>query len=173
MKQKFLILPALIIGLLLVGCSEKTQPQKEPDLEIESYPIENAELGYPIKDNIIESESGYPISKDEFDTPQGPKFTIFTPVSQNDQFVRGNGPADVPIKLVSVSEVGLVLSETIIESDGTFTFELDGPLVTGHLIGIQLGDITGTDFREEDFLYSDSYYERPFVGILLDMVTVE
>jgi hypothetical protein len=173
MKSKYLILLALIISLILVGCSDKAQPQQEPNLESEAYPVESAELSYPITTNVIDPQSGYPISENDVAFSQGPKFTIMTPVSQDDQFVSGTGPAGVPIKLVSVSEVGLVLSETIIENDGTFSFELDGPLVSGHLIGIQLGDITGTDFREEDFLYRDTYYERPFVGILFDMVTVE
>jgi hypothetical protein len=41
------------------------------------------------------------------------------------------------------------------------------------LIGLQLGDIEGTNFEESDFLYSDTYYERPLIGILFDLVVVE
>jgi hypothetical protein len=172
MKLKFLILSILTV-ILLVGCSKATQPQLEPDLSFDAYPVDSIDSGYPISQNIIEPDSGYPIREIDPEFPQGPKFTIITPVTEKDQFVRGTGPIGVPIKLISVSEVGLVLSETVIQSDGTFEFVLATPLVSGHIIGIQLGDISGTNFKAEDFLYSDSYFERPFVGLMFDMVTVE
>lgn len=173
MKLKFLILTIILLLFLLVGCSREPQLQPEQQLEPDAYPVVNEEIGYPISDYVIRTEEGYPVGENISEFPQGPKFNIFTPVSEKDQFVRGSGPVGVPIKLVNVSEVGLVLSETVIESDGTFIFDLDDPLISGHVIGIQLGDISGTDFNEEDFLYSDSYFERPFVGLMFDMVTVD
>jgi hypothetical protein len=35
-----------------------------------------------------------------------------------------------------------------------------------------LGDIEGTEFVASDFLYSETYYERPMIGILFDMAIV-
>jgi hypothetical protein len=69
--------------------------------------------------------------------------------------------------------MGTILGETIIDERGNFQFDLEQPLQSGHSIGIQLGDITGTELNESDFLYSDTYYERPFIGILFDMVSVK
>jgi len=66
-----------------------------------------------------------------------------------------------------------VLSETLIDSDGVFKFILGEAIGSGHTIGIQLGDLENTEFSEGDFQYSDSYYERPMIGILFDMLVVE
>jgi hypothetical protein len=173
MKVRFVTLVILIVIFLVTGCSGTSQSQPDQNGSTQPYPIDLESTGYPVSDYYIEPESGYPIRDIDPEFPQGPKFTINSPVSHLDQFVRGTGPVGVPIKLVNVSEVGLVLSETVIQSDGTFEFVIVEPLVSGHMIGIQLGDISGTNFNEEDFLYSDTYYERPFVGLMFDMVTVE
>ena len=173
MKPKFIILLTIMGLFLLAGCSGEPQLSSEQNVETDTYPVVNEDIGYPVSDFVIIPEEGYPIGEIDSDYPQGPKFTIITPVSELDQFVFGTGPVGVPIKLISVSEVGRVLSETVIKSDGTFEFVLEEPLVSGHMIGIQLGEISGTNFNEEDFLYSDSYYERPFVGLMFDMITVD
>ena len=173
MKLKFLIMLTVTILFFLVGCLGEPQVKQDEQFEPMTYPVVDEEIGYPISNLVIITEESYPIEETISEFTQGPEFKIFTPISEKDQFVTGSGPVGVPIKLVSVSEVGLVLSETIIESDGTFKFDLDEPLKSGHLIGVQLGDISGTDFNEEDFLYSDSYSERPFVGLLFDMVSVD
>ena len=65
------------------------------------------------------------------------------------------------------------MGTTIIDKEGNFTFELNAPVISGHSIGLQLGDITNTEFNEADFYYNDSYYDRPIVGTLFDMVTVK
>lgn len=171
MKKFVSILMLILFVFLAASCITEVETPQVPTDSIESPSEEIIDSGYPIVDN--NEITGYPIIDDTHGFVIGPEFTINTPVSSSDMIVTGSGPAGVPIKLVNVSRVGLLLGETIIDSEGTFVFNLTEPLEAEHLIGIQLGDIEGTAFNESDFLYSESYYERPFVGILFDMVLVE
>jgi len=171
MKYRLLIL--LLVLIFLVSCGGKESAREPSSPEPASYPVEEGESSYPITEPETEEESGYPISENESAYPQGPEFSFDAPVTSSDEFVTGTGPAGVPIILVDVSEVGLVLSETLIDSDGVFSFTLEEAIGSGHTIGIQLGDLENTEFSEGDFLYSDSYYERPMIGILFDMLVVE
>jgi len=188
MKAKilFLLLPFIILSLY--GCGnqeaasttvEETSQSKPGQTEESGYPIPetpgDVESGYPSNTEPEDVESGYPSSAEpvQMDYTPGPEFDIDDPVSSNDEVVTGTGPTGVPINLVDASEVGRLLAETVIDADGTFTFELDEPLEQGNMIGIMLGDLTGTDLNENDFIYSDTYYSRPLIGILFDMVLVE
>lgn len=170
MKKKIQILCLIIFVFILSSCTNLNTTQ----IPTSQYVSNNQEIAYPSAVVIIEeNEYGYPITEETLDLPRGPEFNINTPVSTNDQLIQGTGPADVPIKLVSVSDVGLVLGETVIDKEGNFIFTLSDNLTTGQTIGIQVGDLAGTNFNETDFLYSPTYYERPFIGILQDMVVVE
>ncbi|MEA3326181.1 MAG: hypothetical protein U9R53_02600 [Chloroflexota bacterium] len=164
----------LLIGLVfLVSCGSNEPIQDPPSSEPAAYPVQEGESSYPVAQTTTEEETGYPINEAETSYIQGPEFKIDEPVTEGDMIVTGIGPANVPIRLVDVSEVGLILSETLIEPDGVFEFSLEEPLVSSHSIGLQLGDIKDTEFNESDFLYSDSYYERPLIGVLFDLVVVE
>jgi hypothetical protein len=159
----------IIIGtILLLGCNSGT---KQPDIEV-TINGKN-QVGYPVH-NEGNIDHSYPVglTGDE-NIKFGPEFKINEPVRGDDLVVSGTGPSGVPIKLVNVSEVGTVLGETVIDEYGEFRFDLGQPVVSGHSIGIQLGDITGTGLNESDFIYSDTYYERPLIGILFDMVSVK
>lgn len=147
---------------------EPAVPDQEtlPETEESAYPIES---GYPAG----EIESGYPMPEAEINYKKGPDFNINEPVKAGDTSVTGKGPAGVPIELIDLSEIDLILAETIINKDGTFIFELDKPIEPNHSIGIKLGNISNTSLNEEDFHYNDSYFERPYVGILFDIVYVE
>jgi hypothetical protein len=149
----------------LISCKSSDQNSTTEAIS-GAYPVISTETS-------AETNSGYPISDDGLTYNQGPEFTINRPININSSTVSGEGPAGLPIILVDVSEVGEVLAETIIDENGVFTFQLTTPLIQNHIIGIQLGDLTGTNYNEADYQYSDSYFERPLVGILLDMVTVE
>ena len=173
MNKKHLYILIMVIFVFLVSCSGKEPAQESSSPEPASYPVEEGESGYPVTLPEVEEESGYPISENEPAYPQGPEFTVDRPVKASDEYVTGTGPAGVPIVLISISEVGAVLSETVIDNDGVFQFTLEEPLVSGHTIGIQLGDIENTEFSESDFQYSETYYERPMIGILFDMLVVE
>ncbi len=173
MNNKHMFILILVIIVFLVSCGGKESAVHTSSPEPASYPVQEGESSYPITQQDTEEESGYPISENEPAYPQGPEFSFDSPVKAADEFVTGTGPAGVPIKLVDVSEVGLVMSETLIDNDGVFNFILEEPLVSGHTIGIQLGDLENTDFSESDFQYSESYFERPMIGILFDMLVVE
>ena len=103
---------------------------------------------------------------------QGPIFTIDKPVLAGATEVTGSGPAGVPIRLVDVTEVGLELATTTVDENGRFVFRLADGLPAGHSVGLQIGDLAGTSFKEEDFLYSDTYYDRPYIGVLFDIAPV-
>jgi hypothetical protein len=173
MKRLCLILCILILSLSLTSCKDKILETPSDTEVLPGEVLETQESGYPVSPPMEMPEEGYPIAEIESEFPQGPEFIIDRPVKATDSAVSGIGPAGVPIKLIDVSEVGVVLAETTINADGTFTFTLQDPLQSGHSIGLQLGDVENTDFNPDDFLYSDTYYERPLVGILFDLLVVE
>lgn len=171
MKKKVILLLSLLPFLLVLpSCAKKAAPLSvvATDTEVESaYPVlpnpdGNLEISYPIAD----SESSIT------DSMRGPDFSIDEPVKAGDTSVLGTGPAGVPIVLVDVSLVGEPLAYTTIGEDGRFSFTLENPLPSGHSIGIQLGDLTGTDFLQSQFQYNETYFERPLIGTLFDMVSV-
>jgi hypothetical protein len=172
--KKTIILSCILILLLFITGCAGAEPESVPAEPTSQLPFgQEANLSYPPPETSNEVESGYPINELTFDYPEGPEFHIDTPVSHNDLMVTGNGPANVPIRLVNVSEVGVVLAETVIDETGNFVLTLDQPLISGHSIGLQLGDIENTEFEESQFVYSETYFDRPFVGILFDLVVVE
>lgn len=167
MKKYSLLLLFLLSSLLFAACNGDTPAATQPTAGQEAYPIED-------EDVEVKAETGYPIEEENLTTyAQGPEFSIDEPVIAGALIVTGNGPAGVPLNLVDASEVGALLAETVIETNGTFTFNLTDPLPEKHMIGLQLGDLTGTDLNENDFVYSDTYFVRPLIGVLFDLVTVQ
>lgn len=171
---KNIVLPLLVlIALITAGCQSAGPTEQE---------IRETEAGYPAPETVPDMAGSYPADgyPAEPDIPievpgynRGPDFNILEPVVGGDMVVEGNGPTGVPINLIDFSTGGTLLGTTIIETDGTFKFELEQPLVSGNSIAIQLGDISGTDLNPDDFIYNENYYDRPYVGILFDMVIVE
>jgi uncharacterized lipoprotein NlpE involved in copper resistance len=185
MKINYKILITLIIVLTftMIGCqntADSNQPQPENSASNQqASPTSNPELAYPApQQEVIQNESypieSYPIESEWPDSiNKGPDFKIDEPIKGGQTRITGNGPAGIPITLINVSTGGTLLGETTIEQDGSFNFNLQQPVESGHAIGLQLGDISGTDLNQNDFIYNDTYYDRPIVGILFDMVTVE
>jgi hypothetical protein len=166
--QLFLFLSIILITM--TGCNNK--PSNQSNLPVDSYP---ASEGYPTPLYNSDLSTSYPSdgTSNTSAEQKGPKFTISTPIVGGDTQITGTGPANVPIILIDVTQIDVILGDTTIDANGNFTFDLDMPLKSGHTIGLQIGDLTGTNFNEEDFMYSDSYYVRPLIGILLDMANVE
>ncbi len=104
--------------------------------------------------------------------PHALVFKIAQPIYEGATEVHGTGPSGVPIKLVDVTEMGKVLGETVIGDDGNFEFHLPEALQAGHSVGLKVGDLGGTSFSYEDFEKGSTYYDRPLIGILLDMASV-
>lgn len=184
MKIFNLFLMLIMCVFILMACANPESlitPDEEPSPVIaiqdeEPSPlteIQEEESGYPVSRPTQDLNAAYPIETPEPKYPQGPEFSLDEPVEGGDLVITGTGPAGLPIILVDVSEVGLLLGETIIGEDGTFRFDLDEPVQSQHAIGIQLGDISGTDFNESDFLYSETYFVRPLIGTLFAMVFVK
>lgn len=169
----------LILVLTLSSCKTRLEATEEvmpePALQEQESAIDSEELAYPIDSGypIGEIEEAYPMTQFEADYKVGPDFNINEPVKAGDTVVTGSGPSGVPIQLINISEIDVVLGETVINDEGTFMFELDEPLEINQSIGIKLGNISNTSLNEEDFLYNDHYYERPYIGVLFDIVYVQ
>lgn len=155
----------ILLAILFTSCINNNQT------EALGYPI--SEEGYPITYESNDKPIGYPIKTEESLILPGPVFMINTPVKEGDMVVTGTGPSEVPIILVDVTEVGTILGDTIIDENGIFEFSLTSPLQSGHSIGLQLGNLSNTDLDEKDFLYSETYFERPFIGILFDIANIQ
>lgn len=187
MKKRILLLLVLMFMLTLVACKSRTdagEPVLEPITDLTEEPLETApedvtpisEIGltYP----VVEGENIYPVGDQQDKYPisdplkQGPKFTIDEPVTTDAKFVTGTGPEDVPIRLVDVSLMGQELGLTTIGDDGKFSFELETKLVSGHSIGLMIGDLSNTDFNYDDFMYSNDYYDKPMIGTIFYIAVV-
>lgn len=176
----------LVLLLILTACSVK-EPPESPAAE-PGYPspvrIPEDNLEYPSPGFIPTVQPAYPgvnTTREEYPSPvseetknpaSGPIFEIDEPVLAGDMQVTGTGPVGVPINLVDVSEMGLFLAETTIDSQGEFTFVLQVPLVQSHSVGLQIGDLSNTSFNYDEFMIGETYIDRPLIGILLDMVSV-
>jgi len=177
--EKKIVLFLIITSLVVAGCAQRINDQvpvetSAPDIGIPLDTITtDIEVAYPPLINSANIESAYPIEENDVSYPQGPDFAIDEPVKKDDLVVTGAGPKHVPIMLVDVSEMGRLIGETVISEDGRFTIIIESPLKKSNFIGLQLGDLTGTDFNENDFVYNENYYVRPMIGILFDMVIVQ
>lgn len=177
-----IVISVILLLIVMSGCREQIDEDHLPRQEKSEEVFSVEENAYPIERSIQPEaiEDAYPAGDqiDEFDQSstamvQGPDFSIEKPVTSGDEKVSGSGPADVPIALINLSNVDEIIGETTISSQGIFIFELANPLVSGQSIGIKLGDISGTRFNENEFVYNESYYSRPYVGILFDIAYVE
>lgn len=169
-----LVLFFFIAGVLSgVGCtspseslSVSTESLKDPVLGENPYPVSTAY-------SASISESAYPLTINDGEMTQGPEFNINEPVKNGDSIVNGVGPTSVPIILINLSQIDLVIGETVIDENGHFQFELENKLTSGEVLGIQLGDIANTGLNPNDFVYNDNYFNRPYIGILFDIVIVQ
>ena len=174
----------VLFSIFIIGCSSQTSPTKSPgDLTIstqtlEAYPIPGypfpygSENGYPAFPTFA-PEIAYPIVTPTKDPKMnGPKFEINEPVTAGSNVVTGTGPANVPIILIDVTEMGTILSQTTIDKDGNFRFNLEQELIANNAIGLQIGDLSGTNLNPEDYMYSEDYFDRPLIGIVFDIVPV-
>jgi hypothetical protein len=165
MKKYILFCSVLLITILsMTACAGKTPSGPTTGAGESTVSINEA---YPAANN-----AGYPAPVTVTEGKQGPVFTIDEPVKVTATEVTGTGPANVPIKLVSVTNLGEVLSSTVIGSDGKFVFKLTAPLAVDTTVGLMLGDLAGTSFNEMDFTVSDTYYDRPMIGTLFDIAQV-
>ena len=103
-------------------------------------------------------------------------FRLDRPIPVKAQEVTGSGPTGVPIQVVDVTMAGVLLGTGVIDRDGTFTVSLFTPLEARHRIGIALGSLAGTKWRDEDF-YDDGFHgdealNVPQIGFFFDTYMV-
>ena len=143
------------------------------DLGKPAYPPPVTELQLEKAYPMPEADSAYPGPKETLaPRKSGPPFFIDEPVLAGVIELGGRGTAGVPIRVVDVTTLGTELGSGVINGDGTYVIQLGVPLEAGHSIGLQIGDLSGTPFKYEDFIYSETYYDRPHVGVLLAMASV-
>ncbi len=111
--------------------------------------------------------SGYP--PPTVSPVQGPAFQITTPVRAADTKITGTGPAGIEVRVVDLTQSGVLLGTTKIKSDGTFEATLTAPLMPGNRVALMLG-------LAEDrskFLSGPGYQDYPLIGIVFATAPVE
>ncbi len=145
--------------------SMTTESEIEPTVE-QSYPPPQSGVlltdSYPSSQNI----NAYPVPRV---VDESKRFTIQGPLHPGDTIVRGMGPPDVPIKIISISYVGEPLGFGSTNPDGTFNIEISPPLESNHVIAIQLSD----ESLKSDFLDGPGYTDIPMIGLVLTTSVVE
>ncbi len=158
----------LLATLLLSGCAETPSvpaATATTDAAVttgatptgESYPVpaypEPTALGaYPPPTEVL---------------PQGPQFTINTPLRVADGQISGTGQAGVPLRIVNITQDSTVIATTTIGDDGTYSVAISG-VSANDLVGIMLGDTQGTTLNPNDFLRGPGYQDLPLIGIVFD-----
>ncbi len=119
------------------------------------------------------SANGYPAPSNSYPAPitydESKRFTLVVPLKAGDTVIRGTGPADTPIKVISISYVGEPLGFGMVDKNGTFNITVSPPLEANHVIGIQLSDPE----MEPDFYDGPGYTNIPMIGLVLVQAIVE
>jgi hypothetical protein len=136
-------------------------PPAEPAVN-EAYPLATAATN---ESNNV--EGAYPAQPTRF-IDESKRFTFDEPLRANQEEVSGNGPTDIPIKVISISSAGESLGLGSTESDGTFRITLSRPLRERELIAIQLGD----DSLRADFQDAPGT-DMPMIGLVFAQTLVE
>jgi hypothetical protein len=102
-------------------------------------------------------------------------FQLEKPITEGATLVKGTGVPGVPIIIANISFMGRPLGTGTINPDGTFEVKVPA-LEKNLLIGLQVGDLTGTRWKQEDF-YAPEYrgdqaMQVPQVGFFHDTTTV-
>jgi hypothetical protein len=76
----------------------------------------------------------------------GPNFEIM-PLKDGEVSLIGHGPYRLPFEIIDVTLSGRSLAKGIIDQEGNFKVQLNRPAIVGHILGIQIVDLTGTSFK--------------------------
>lgn len=101
-----------------------------------------------------------------------PPFHLDEPLLEGDTEVSGTGPAGVPVIIMDAS-----LSEEIgkgkVGSDGTFSVEVNPPLVYPNMIGVMLDETRSSPYTKDEIPCVDRCRDQPLIGLLYDRVSVK
>lgn len=147
--KRYLGLICLLV--VLASCSSTSEPPAAPTAtqgattapaangEQPGYPAPAVAYPAPTTESIAKVPDGaYPPPAPTM--PQGPKFTINTPLKAGATEVTGSGPAGLTIRVIDITMSGAELSTVTIAQDGTFTAKLTSALVAQNRIGLTLGE---------------------------------
>lgn len=165
------------------GASDDAYPEPQDNVD-NANDDSTAGGGYPEAANGVAQPASEEEKPDDYvgptptpSFPVGPDFNIDEPIEAGATMVTGTGPVGLPVRLINVSEMGPLIAETVIDEDGKFTFEFETPLDDQISIGLKIGDLRDVDNEEgweyDDFRVSPCYYERAFVGVLLDLTSID
>jgi hypothetical protein len=159
--MKGLVAGLLLLTLGVVACNS---PTPMPTRQASPTPTRQASA-YPV------------VQRPTSSLPQGPRFTLSRPLYAGDTVVRGQGPANVPVRIVDASLIvdqsaAATLGQGVIGADGQFGITVNPPLSKDHLTAIQIGDLSGTSLKYGDFLSGEGYSDRPMVGVVFDIAVV-
>lgn len=161
-----------LICLALAGCMDTVSappPQAAGSTSAPNAAAPTSQGAYPAPQGAYPApsaaaESAYPAPTS--DLPEGPKFTINTPLKAADGQVSGSGPADVPIRVINITQGADPIADVTIGADGSFKADVAGKINAGDRIGLTLGNTSGTKFNQTSFLRGPGYEDLPMVGIV-------
>ncbi|HIP72901.1 MAG TPA: hypothetical protein EYH05_16095 [Anaerolineae bacterium] len=188
MKKTFTSFFLILLSFLIIGCSSTIPtPTSSNKSDTPTLPPVNkatestGTIGYPgTVVNESEVYPAYPATSEEKETLPYPvkeeriddeskRIAFDKPVVVDTTIVSGNGPANIAIRIVSVSNVGESLGSGIIDADGTFEITLSRQLESKEAIAIMLAD----NSLRPDFLNAPGATDIPMLGFMLDMAITE
>jgi hypothetical protein len=154
----------LVLVSALLGCRSKPSPMPT------SSPLESP----LVEDSPISTSTPRPTLEP---TEEIRPFQLDKPIQVGATRVTGRGPANVPVVLMDITLGGVALSVSAVDQRGEFEFKLSEPLEARHRIGITLADLSGTEWKREDF-YSEAYhgdeaFSVPNVGFFFDTYMIQ
>lgn len=169
--RRSLLLSTLIILLAACGPADEVNEPEPTQVDVPS-----ADTAYPPADT--QPSQAYPGpttdgGEDAYPPPrrtvnEAKRFTLDEPVSIGQTTVSGAGPANTPIKLISVSYAGEELAFGATDDSGKFSFGLARPAEENEILGVTLAD----ESMREDFLDAPGT-DIPLIGFILVQTIVE
>ncbi len=102
-------------------------------------------------------------------------FRLEKPLIEGDTKIKGSGPPNVPIVILDITFMGQLVAIGSTDEVGNFALTV-APLEKGHWLGLALGNLSSTNFTEEDFRNEGFYGEEvtvvPQIGFFYDTTTV-
>ena len=178
MKLKFTTTIWIVFLFFVSACQAQTPvATAELTTPTSAYPMMptpvNANLVYPPP--VQTGGEVYPAPGQSPASSTAVPFQLNKPILPSDTQVTGTGLPGVPIMLVDVTDVGAIVSEAIIQPDGTFTFEVNN-LQAGHRVGVMLANLDQTSWTIESFFdpgfNGDEAMVNPNIGFLFDTCMV-
>ncbi|MCB8924452.1 MAG: hypothetical protein H6652_02380 [Ardenticatenaceae bacterium] len=173
MKKTILIL-TLSVFFLLSACGPNASDTSDTAVSLDTGAETSSDSAYPVPTKTTSGSypppqanvSGYPAPTV---VDESKRFAINEPIEAGSNDISGTGPANTPIKVISISYVGDSLGNGVIEEDGTFHISLSSPLEANHVIGLQLGDQS----LEASFQDGPGYTNIPMIGLILAQAVVQ